>query len=128
MKYAVCCWPDLKQMTTIVRVCRTLEAAKKVANRSDRLFVIPFPDNAEYCRRGYKFLMEQSDWQDVVYMIPQQNHRKYGYGRYGNGLRSRDSAPDSDEMERFLRSSKKMNMKRKINDDEEPDSGLTYKM
>ena len=123
MKYAVCCWPDLKQMTTIVRVCRTLEAAKMVANRSDRLFVIPFPDNAEYCRRGYKFLMEQSDWQDVVYMTPPQNDRKFGSGRFGHGLHSPEAAPSQKDMELFWK-----NMERENQDAEELDSGVTYKM
>ena len=86
MKYAVCCWPDAQQMTTILRVHRTLEAAKKIANKSDRLFVVPFGDGETYCRKGYKF---RPDWRDVVYMIPPQNDPKLGYGRYGHGLRSR---------------------------------------
>ena len=89
MKYAVCCWPDAQQMTTILRVSRTLEAAKKVADKSDRFFVVPFLDDAKYCRRGYRFLMDRNGWRDVVYMIPPQNDPKLGYGRYGRGLRSR---------------------------------------
>ena len=88
MKYAVCRWPDAQQMSTIVRVCRSFEAAKKAANRSDRLFVIPFLDDAKYCRRGYRFLMDRNGWRDVVYMIPPQNDPNLGYGRYGRGLRS----------------------------------------
>jgi len=103
MKYAVCRWPDLRQFTTVVRVCRTLEAAKKVANKSDRLFVIPFSDNAKYCKKGYKFLMSWGIWQEVIYMIPQQNDKRYGSGRLGNGLRSWFAAPRQEDMDEWER-------------------------
>ena len=86
MKYAVCRWPDAQQMSMIVSVCRTFDAAKKAANKSDRLFVVPFGDGEKYCRKGYRF---RPDWRDVTYMIPPQNDPKLGYGRYGHGLRSR---------------------------------------
>ena len=48
MKYAVCRWPDAQQMSMIVSVCRTFDAAKKAANKSDRLFVVPFGDGEKY--------------------------------------------------------------------------------
>jgi len=85
MKYAVCRWPDLRQFTTVVRVCRPLESAKKVADKSDRLFVVPFGKDEKYCRKGYRF---RPYWRDVTYMIPPQNDPKLGYGRYGHGLRA----------------------------------------
>ena len=103
MKYAVCCWPDYGQMTTVIRVCRTFDAAKRVANQSDRLFVIPFSDNAKYCKKGYKFLMSWGIWKEVIYMIPRQNDKRYGLGRLGNGLRSRFAAPRQSDMEEWRR-------------------------
>ena len=106
MKYAVCCWPNVQQMSTIVRVCRSFEAAKKVANKSDRLFVLPAPENLKYCKKGYRFLMENTDWKEVIYMIPQQNDKRYGSGRFGNGLRSRFSAPWQKDMDEWKRREK----------------------